>query len=136
MTIRWDEPKTAFYYLAFQVSPWKIQALGELGVFHCISINQRLTKIQALQEGGHPAFRPLGAVDTLIEHAISNLPFADLIDRTAEHAVNVFDTYLQNTWLGIKAGVRLTLDDDGKEVSMEYPYHYGIRINFDLRQSR
>ncbi|MBW4617357.1 MAG: hypothetical protein KME21_29900 [Desmonostoc vinosum HA7617-LM4] len=136
MTTHLDKPKTAFYYLAFQVVPWQVQALGELGVFHSISISQPLTKAKALQEGGHPVPRPLGAIEPFLADVTPNLPIAKLSDRSGEHTVNVFDTYLQDTWLTIKAGVRLSLTADNKEVSSEHPYHYSIRLNLDLRKSK
>ncbi|MDZ8236340.1 MAG: hypothetical protein RMZ69_04040 [Nostoc sp. ChiQUE01a] len=135
-TLQPDKPKTAFYYLAFQVVPWQVQALGELGVFHSISISQPLTKAKALQEGGHPSPRPLGSIEPLLADAAPNLSIAKLSDRSAEHPVNVFDTYLQDTWLTIKSGVRLSLTDNGTEVTSQHPYHYSIRINLDLRKSR
>lgn len=133
MTIQWDKPKTAFYYMAFEVTPWQVQAVGELNVFHCVSIGHMLTESKAIREGGHPSFRPLGSIEPLLIEATPNLPLRQLSDHSSEHTTNVFDTYLKNAEITVKSGIRMNIAKHGTVVATEHSYHYGIRINIDLR---
>ncbi|MEQ8972096.1 MAG: hypothetical protein RIE73_17085 [Coleofasciculus sp. C1-SOL-03] len=136
MTITWDEPKTAFYYMAFEVPPWQVQAVGEVGVFHSVSIGRSLSQTEAIREGGHPAVHPVGSIEPLLAQATPKLLLKEFSDHSADHATNVFDTYLQRPGLTIKSGVRQRLVDGKAEISSGQPYHYGIRINLDLRSSQ
>jgi hypothetical protein len=136
MNITPDEPTTAYYYMAFKVPPWQVQAVGQLDTFHCISLGRFLAQSEALQEGGHPAFRPLGPVESLLAQAALNLPLQLLIDHSTEHATNVYDTYLERQGTTVKAGVRQNLNGGGKAASSERTYYYGVRINLDLRSLR
>ena len=133
MNITWDKPKTAFYYMAFEVSPWQVQAVGELGVFHSVSIGRSLSQNEAIGEEGHPAIHPIGSIESLLTQLIPKLPFKELSDRSADYSTNVFDTYLQGSELTVKSGVRQRVFDGKAEISSERYYHYGIRINLDLR---
>ena len=135
MTIQREKSQSAFYYLAFQVASWLIQAAGELNVFHCISLGRLLSQDQALQSGGQPSFRPLGSITPFISQATPNIKLHQLTDYSEEHPMNVFDTFLSDAGLTIKAGVRMHLKE-GKTVNDNgLPFHYGIRINLDLRHS-
>ena len=123
----------AFYYLAFQVPAWQIQAVGALDTFHCIFLGHLLEQTEALREGGHPVVRPLGPIKPLMARATPTLLRRHLADHTAEHAINVFETYLADDRITVKAGVRMRLAAGGTLVSNEKRYFYGIRINLDLR---
>ena len=133
MTINWDETETAFYSMDFQADSWQVQAVGELEVFHCISLSHFLTRDEALQKGGFPSVRPLGSIEPLLAQAMPNLPLKQLVDHSAKHASNVFDVYLKGEGITVKAGVRQSLVGGEPEISDEMAYHYGIRINLDLR---
>lgn len=136
MTIQREKSQSAFYYFAFRVDPWVVQAVGESKVFHCISLGHLLSQTQAIQSGGHPYFRPLGSIEPVIIQAAPNINWGQLTDHSGEHPVNVFDTYLSDTDLTIKAGVRMHLKGGRAESIDGKPYFYGIRINLDMRRSR
>ena len=129
--IAWDEPEKAFYYLAFAVSPWQIQAVGEPGVFHCVFFGLPLQSEEAIGAGGHPLVHPAGAIDPLLVDLAPSVSQHSFRDASAEHATNLFDTYLISDDPGIiiKAGVRLRVTQ-----ADQTSYFYGIRINIDLSQ--
>jgi hypothetical protein len=133
MTITRDQPREAFYFLAFEMAPWQVQAVGEEGVLHAIYIGRSLTSAEATGPGGHPVYRPLGAIQEWLSQAAPKLADLPLTDHSAEHTVNVFDTYLVSPGLIVKAGVRERLMKDGQANPGEQAYVYGIRINLDLR---
>lgn len=134
MTIDWDEPQAAFYYLEFEASPWQVQGIGELGQFHVIFLGRFISAEEAVGPGGHPLHRPLGAIDAVLSSAtpcVMEQAFADL----SEAYFNVFDFYLEREMTTVKAGVRQRLDEAGNTVaSQDQSYFYGIRVNVDLRE--
>lgn len=132
MIITWDETETAFYSMGFQADSWQVQAVGELEVFHCISLSHFLTRDEALQKGGFPSVRPLGSIEPLLSQSMPNLPLKQLIDHSAKHASNVFDVYLKGAYVTIKAGVRMRIIDGEAGFPGEKSYFYSIRINLDL----
>lgn len=134
MTIQWDEPSEAFYYLAFQVSPWQVQVVGEPGVFHAVFLGHLLTQSEAIGPGGHPRVHPVGAIEPVLAQAVPNIAQRSLVDETDQHAQNVFDTYLVDSGLVVKSGVRMRLAEGGIMAPAEQNHFYGIRINVDLRQ--
>lgn len=119
MTISWDEPRDAFYSLAFMAEGWQVQAAGDAGAFHCVFLGRELPAAQAIGEGGHVQPRPIGPLAPVLREAAPRLDLARYRDRSAEHAANVFDVYLEKQGSQIKAGVRLARD--GR-------YFYGARI--------
>lgn len=133
MNITLDKPTTAFYHMAFKNSPWQVQAVGELNVFHCVSLGRLLAQDEALQEGGYPSKLPFGPIEPLLAQATPNLSLKQLVDRTAEHASNVFDAYLKGESITVKAGVRQGTLGNNSVTLGEFVYYYGIRINLDLR---
>ncbi|MCW5854390.1 MAG: hypothetical protein KIT87_30250, partial [Anaerolineae bacterium] len=112
---------------------WLVLGVGEPNVFHCIFLGHALTEQQALQGPGSPAARPLGPVTTLLAQAAPYLMRQKMTDRTADHALNVFDTYLEGDKLKVKGGVRMRLSKDGSNPPGGPAYFYGIRINLDRR---
>jgi hypothetical protein len=127
-----EETSTAFYDLAFSSGRWNVQASGELRRFHCVSLFQPLERERAFANGGHPRPRPLGDAIDALEQAIPNLSSAQLRDRSAEHAPNVFDTYLTDRGRTVKAGVRIRLSEQGEEIADGWSSFYGIRLNVEL----
>lgn len=122
MAISWDQPRVAFYGLAFLAGEWQVQGAGDPGAFHCVFLGRRLSQEQALGEGGHPRRRPAGPIETLLGEAAPNLQLAAFRDSAPLHAPNVFDVYLEKGQTRIKAGVRMA--GDGR-------YFYGIRIQVE-----
>lgn len=133
MTIPEENTKTAYYSLAFEKDGWRVQGIGELGVFHAVSLGRPLTQAEALGAGGHVIPRPLGSVESVISGAAPKIATRNLADRSGEHAPNVFDTYLVDQQVKVKGGVRMRLARGGEASSDVAPYFYGIRINMDLR---
>jgi hypothetical protein len=119
-----------FYYLAFCSPPFQVQCIGAAQAFHAVFIARRLTESEAVGEGGHPRFRPLGEVDSLLRRVAPEIAAQSLTDRTAEHASNVFDAYLtDDRGVIVKAGVRLCLTEAGELFPGPEAYFYGLRIN-------
>jgi len=133
MTIQEDKTNTAYYSLGFEKDGWRVQGIGELGVFHAVSFGRPLTQAEALGEGGHITRRPLGPVEALLTTAAPSVAGRTLTDRSAEHGANVFDTYLVGQQVTVKAGVRMRLLKGGSSPTDGAPYFYGIRINLDRR---
>lgn len=127
MTMGWDEPATAFYWLAFRSPPWQVQAVGEAGDFHCVSFAHPLAQGEALGEGGHPRPLPVGPPLDLLREAAPGVAALALTDETAHHAPNVFDAYLPAAQVAVKGGVRLRVDGTGAPAG-ERPYFYGVRV--------
>jgi hypothetical protein len=132
MRIIWDEPKTAFYYLAFESLPWQVQATGEPGEWHAIFIGRYISKEQALQAGGHPVLKPLGDIKPILLNSAPKVLAQSMSDKSTQH-LNVFDVYWENALYTVEAGVRQNVAQDGQpSLSAEETYFYGIRINIKL----
>jgi len=127
-----EETSTAFYDLGFSTDRWNVQTTGELHRFHCVSLFQPLDRERALENGGHPRSRPLGDPTDVLEQSMPRRSGEQLSDRSAEHAPNVFDTYLTDGGVTVKAGVRLRVSEQGEEISDAWTYFYGIRFNIEL----
>ncbi len=132
-TMQWDQTQTAFYSMGFDASPWRVQAVGEPGVFHAVSLVRDLDDASAMQADGTPAVHPFGAVEDLLAQAAPTVVHRQLRDQTADHAPNIYDTYLTDGGLTIKAGVRTRVEEDGSLPTSGPTYFYAIRINLDLR---
>src|SRR5262249_21418914 len=104
--------------------------------FHSIFLGHPLAASKAVDRGGHPLVRPVGAIDSLLVKAVPAVALYPFADRTTEHAQKVFDTYLLDAATRgiVKAGVRMRLAEGGVAFRGPQAYFYGIRINIDLRQ--
>lgn len=119
VSIAWDQPRNAFYSLAFRAGDWQVQAAGDAGAFHCVFLGRQIAADRVLGEGGHPRPQPLGPVAPVLVEAMPRVDPGRYTDRSASHAPNVFDLYLEKRGSIVKAGVRLA--SDGR-------YFYGIRV--------
>jgi len=122
MSITWDEPRDAFYGLAFTAGDWQVQAAGDAGVFHCVFLGRGTSADHAIGEGGHVQRHPVGPIAPVLREAMPRLDLGRYRDRTASHPSNVFDLYLERRGSLVKAGVRLA--GDGR-------YFYGARIQIE-----
>ena len=121
-----------FYYLAFSVPPWQVQAVGVARDFCAIFLARLLARSQAVGNGGHIICQPIGVIEPVLIEAVPNINLERLADVTPEHAVNVFDNYFIGDGLVVKAGVRVRLGKDSAAYRGKDAYFYGIRINVDL----
>jgi hypothetical protein len=134
MSINWDKPQKAFYFLSFSAASWQVQAVGELRIFHCIFFGQPLTRAEAIGGEVYPFFFQVDPVPSLLAEAMTKLSIHRLNDSTSKHASNLFHTYLEGYRIKVKAGIRMRLMKDGSEFPGDKPYFYGIRVNCDLRE--
>jgi len=102
----WSSPATAFYELSFVANGIQVQALGDRGQFHAVFLGRELPPARAIGDGGHLVPQPAGWTSGILSSAAPRLSLRGFRDRSAAHAPNVFDVYLERRHARIKAGVR------------------------------
>jgi hypothetical protein len=125
IAMHWDEPASgAFSWLAFRLPPWQVQAVGDAGDFHCVSLGHPLAEKDALGEGGHPRKLPVGPPVDVLREATPVAAAAQFRDESQDHPGNVYDTFLSAEGLKVKGGVRMRVDGSGHLLG----YFYGVRV--------
>ena len=132
MSINWDRPEKAFYTLHMQLDSCIVQAVGELGKFHCISFAYFINKEAVIDNTGNPKYP---APDMLPAHLKAYLPkitLAEFQNQAESHQQNVYNVYFDKGQIDIRGGLRQQIGTgSGQEISDEH-YFYGIRVNLKM----
>lgn len=134
MQINWDVPQESFYSIQLSLDTCHLQALGELGNFHCLSFAYLLDETELFDKDRNPTYPDINFIKSHFATYAPQVSLETLQEVSDRYAPNVYNFYFENENLVVKGGIRQKIEASPSQTpeNKKDTFFYGIRINWKM----